>query len=150
MELAPTITNIINGCLTSRIFTSSFKSALVQPLIKKPTLDPDILLCNYRPVSNLPFISKVLERVVAAQLTSHMRAHGLYEMHQSAYHCYHSTETALVKVQNHLLRTLDEGGGVFLVLLDLSAAFDTLECDIILEESIGLSGTALQWMRSYL
>ncbi len=152
MDLVPTITNIINGSLTSGVFPSSFKSALVRPLIKKPTLDPDILR-NYRPVSNLAFISKVLEKVVSAQLTSHMRTHGLYEKHQSAYRCYHSTETALVKVQNDLLRAVDSGGGVFLVLIYLSAAFDTLDHNILLrrlEESVGLSGVALQWMDSYL
>ena len=99
------------------------------------------MLLNYRPVSNLPFVSKVLEKIIAAQLTSYMRENGLYEMHQSAYRCYHSTETALVKVQNDMLRAVDDGCGVFLVLLDLSAAFDTLEHKVILSrlQDLGLS-----------
>ena len=81
------------------------------------------------------------------QLTSHMRMNGLYEKHQSAYRCYHSSETALVKVHNNLLRPLDDGCGVFLVLLDLSSTFDTLDHDILLhrlEESVGLTtGTCI-------
>ncbi len=119
---------------------------------KKTTLDPEKPK-NYRPVANLVFVSKILEKIAAAQLTSHMRTHGLYEKYQSAYRCYHSSETALIKVQNDLLRALDDGCGVFLVLLDLSAAFDTLDHNILLERlesGIGMSGTALRWIDSYL
>ena len=82
-----------------------------------------------------------------------MKVHALYEKHQSAYRCYHSTETALVKVQNDLLRAIDDGSGVFLVLLDLSAAFDTIDHDILLDRlksNIGLSEKSLGWFCSYL
>ena len=81
-----------------------------------------------------------------------MRENGLYEMQQSAYRYYHSTETALVKVQNDMLRAVDDVCGVFLVLLDLSAAFDTLEHKLILSrlQDLGLSADALRWMASYL
>ena len=72
-----------------------------------------------------------------------MRKHDLYEKKQSAYRCYHSTETALLKVQNDLLVAMDKSCGVFLVLLDVSAAFDTIDHD-----NPGLSGTALAWMNS--
>ena len=150
-SLTPTITAMVNYSLDSGISPTVFKYALVRPLLKKPTVDPEVLR-NYRPVSNLASISKVLENVIAAQLTSHMKAHDLYENHQSAYRCHHSTETALIKVHNDLLRALDNGCGVFLVLLDLSAAFDTLDHDILLDrlDSLGMSGTVLQWMDSYL
>ena len=151
-SLVPTITVIVNKSLGSGTFPAAFKSALVRPFLKKSMLDPEVLR-NYRPVSNLAFVSKVLEKVVAAQLTSHIKEHGLDEKNQSAYCCHHSTETALVKVQNNLLRAIDEGCGVFLVLLGLSVAFDTLDHDILLkrlEESVGLSGLALRWMDSYL
>ena len=97
----------------------------------------------------MPFISKILEKVIAKQLTDH----ALYEKHQSAYRCYHSTETALVKVQNDLLRAIDDGSGVFLVLLDLSAAFDTIDHGILLDRlksNIGLSDKSLGWFCSYL
>ena len=82
-----------------------------------------------------------------------MKEHGLHEKNQLAYHCHHSTETALVKEQNNLLRATDEGCRVFLVLQDLSAAFDTLDYDILLrylKKSVGLSDLALCWMDSYL
>ena len=82
-----------------------------------------------------------------------MRKHDLYEKKQSAYRCYHSTETALLKVQNDLLVAMDKSCGVFLVRLDLSAAFDTIDHDILikrLHDNLGLSGAALAWMNSYL
>ena len=122
---------MVNYSLDSGIFPTVSTSALVRPLLKKPTVDPQVLR-NYRPVANLAFLSKVLEKVIAAQLTSHTKAHDLYENYQSAYRCHHSTETALIKVHNDL-RALDNGCGVFLVLLDLSAAFDTLDHDILLD-----------------
>ena len=106
------------------------------------------MLKNYRPVSNLSFLSKVLERVVAARLTNYMTINQLHEPMQSAYRACHSTETALVRVQNDILRTL--GGAAILVLLDLSAAFDTIDHSILLsrmESVLGVKGSALQWFK---
>ena len=128
------------------------KSAVVTPLLKKATLDPEILK-NYRPVSNLSFVSKVLERVVAQQLTSYMTDNNLHEYLQSAYKPGHSTETALVKVQNDILTSIDQHGIVILILLDLSAAFDTIDHDVLfsrMESTLGITGPALEWFRSYL
>ena len=82
-----------------------------------------------------------------------MKVHALYEKHQSASRCHHSTETALVKVQNDLRRAVDDGSGVLLVLLDLSAAFDTIDHDILLDRlqsNICLSDKSLEWFCSYL
>ena len=101
------------------------------PSGRLPLLCIPYYLRNYRPVSNLPFISKIIEKVIAQQLTDHMKVHAFYEKHQSAYRCYHSTETALDKAQNDLQRAIDDDSGVFLVLLDLSAALDTMDHDIL-------------------
>ena len=136
----------MNLSLQSANVPDSMKQALVIPLLKKDNLDPDVLK-NYRPVSNLSFLSKVLERGVAARLTNYMTINQLHEPMQSAYRACHSTETALVRVQNDILRTLDQGGAAILVLLDLSAAFDTIDHSILLsrmESVLGVKGSALQ------
>ena len=83
------------------------KRALVTPLIKKASLNPDEYK-NYRPVSNLSFISKTIERIVANQLHDHLMCNNLMEKSQSAYRMFHSTETALLRVQNDLLNALDK------------------------------------------
>ena len=151
-ELLPVMTNIINSSLRSSQVPKSVKLVIVTPLLKKSTLDPDILK-NYRPVSNLSYISKLLERVVAGRLTDYMTENNLHEHLQSAYKPGHSTETALVKVQNDILTSIDQHGVVILVMLDLSAAFDTIDHDILfsrMENTLGITGQALAWFKSYL
>ena len=90
----PIITGIINASLASSSVPSSFKKAVVTPLLKKASLDQD-QLTNYRPVSNLSFVSKLLEKVVSRRLHAHKHDHHLYEVFQSAYRSGHSTETAV-------------------------------------------------------
>ena len=151
-ELLPVMTKIINCSLRSSQVPKSMKSAVVTPLLKKSTLDPETLK-NYRPVSNLSYISKLLERVVARRLTDYLTKNNLHEHLQSAYKPGHSTETALVKVQNDILTSIDQHGVVILVMLDLSAAFDTIDHDILfdrMENTLGITGPALDWFRSYL
>ena len=131
---------------------ASFKHAIVTPLLKKSNLDPNVLK-HYRPVSNLPFLSKILERVVLRQLLDHLAQGDMLEPFQSAYRVFHSTESALLRVVNDLLLACDRGDVSVLSLLDLSAAFDTLDHQILLhrlQTSFGLSGTVLKWFASYL
>ena len=108
---------------------------------------------NYRPISNLSFISKLIERAVATEVNQHVHNNKLGEPLQSAYRPLHSTETALLRVKNDILHSIDDHKAVALVLLDLSAAFDTVDHTIViqrLEQVFGLDGLVLSWFRSYL
>ena len=130
----------------------ALKCAQIRPLLKKPTLDPGILK-HCRHVSNLPFIAKMLEKVVDTLIERQLVSNGLHEELQSAYRRSHSTETALLKVQSDNLESLDNGCVTVLVMLDLSAAFDTLDHGILLhrfENLFGIPGAALGWIASYL
>ncbi|MDF4280558.1 reverse transcriptase family protein [Vibrio parahaemolyticus] len=143
---------MINISLLTGYVPQSFKVAVIKPLLKKPTLDPEVL-ANYRPISNLPFMSKILEKVVADQLCDFLHDNNLFEEFQSGFRVHHSTETALVKITNDLLIASDKGLASVLVLLDLSAAFDTTDHQILLQRLdhlIGLKGSALSWFKSYL
>ena len=122
------------------------------PLLKKPGLDPDNL-ANYRPVSNLSFFSKVLEKVIDAQLGKYIESKSLHSRFQSAYRAKHSTETALLKVQSDIFSALDNGRVCVLVVLDLSSAFDVIDHGILfrrLRDTFGIQGSALEWIQSYL
>ncbi len=111
------------------------------------------MLSNYRPISNLPFIGKIIEKVVFNQLNNYLNSNGYLDNFQSGFRVHHSTETALIKIINDIRFNSDSGKISVLVLLDLSAAFDTVDHNILLERLenwVGLSGMALKWFRSYL
>ena len=125
--ISPLITKIINLSLNSGHVPSALKAAVIKPLLKNPSLDPEVL-ANYRPISNL-------------------------EKFQSGFRSAHSTETPLVRVTNNLLMTADAGPPSLLIFLDLTAAFDTIDHLILLKllnDDIGLSYTPLDWFTSYL
>ncbi|XP_073328899.1 uncharacterized protein [Pagrus major] len=150
--ISPLIAIIINSSLSSGSVPESLKLAAVTPILKKPGLDPDII-SNFRPISNLPFLSKILERVVASQIRTHLHSHELYEPFQSGFRPKHSTETALLKITNDLLLSSDSGHLSILILLDLTAAFDTINHSILLsrlQTFLNITGSALSWLKSYL
>ena len=101
---------------------TSLKKAIVIPLLRKINL-VIVILKNYRPVSNLSYLSKVMARFVASRIKSHMDSNLLHELLQAAYKALHSCETALIRVHKDVLQAVDRGQCVMLILLDLSAAF---------------------------
>ena len=146
------ITDIVNKSLKEGVFPSAFKTAHVIPLLKKPSLDKNDLK-NYRPFSNLSFISKVVEKVVASRLLTHVELNDLSNPNQSAYKKNHSTETTLHKITNDITTNMEKKRVTVLTLSDLSAAFDTIDHAALiklLSSCFGISGIALDWIQSYL
>ena len=138
--------DVINSSLSSGIFPKLYKNAIVKPLLKNASLDSNDIK-NYHSVSNLSFMSKVLEKIVMHQLMSHLHLHNLLSEFQSAYRSHHSTETALVRVVNDL-SAMDNGKVSILTLLDLLAVFYTI--DHHLQYVFGIQGTAILWFKSYM
>ena len=146
------ITSIINAFLKQGKCPNFFKQAHVTPILKKPSLDKEVFK-NYRPVSNLNFLSKILERVVAVQLQTHLDEAGLMTAFQSTYRKHRSTESALLNIQNNILLNMAKGSVTTLTLLDLFVAFDTIDHTILLDRLnvyYGISELALGWFKSYL
>ena len=133
------------------MFDSEYRLALVRPIIKKCTLDPEIFK-NYRPVSNLHYISKLIEKVVADQIELHLENNDMLDPYQSGYRKHHSTETAMLNITNDMLEMKDYNQSTALVSIDLSAAFDLVDHDILvnrLENYFGFNATVLHWFRSF-
>ena len=138
--------------LKAGYFPQSFKLAIVRPHLKKANSDNEDF-SNYRPISNLSYISKLLERAAFIQMHEHLEKNSLLSKYQSAYMKFFSTETALAKVTNDLLLNLDRTKSNFYIGLDLSAAFDTLDHELllsILETILGFKDKVLSFLDSYL
>ena len=116
-EHAPIFTRIINLSLENGFFPDPLKHCHIRPILKNPKLNTEELN-SYRPIANLKFLGKMIERVVALQIKDHISHHFLYATTQSAYRAHHSCETALLRVYNDLLLALDVGQEAILVLLD--------------------------------
>lgn len=124
---------------------------MVKALIKKPHLDPKDL-GNYRPISLLPGVSKIAEKYVNRTLSAFFESHDLRHPSQTGFRPRQGTETALLAVVVEARKILDSGGSSAIILLDLSAAFDTVNHQILVHRlrNIGVSGLALSWLQSFL
>uniref|UniRef100_A0A3B1IP97 Reverse transcriptase domain-containing protein n=1 Tax=Astyanax mexicanus TaxID=7994 RepID=A0A3B1IP97_ASTMX len=151
-SISADILQIVSTSLMSGVFPNALKTAVVKPLLKKKNLDTN-LLNNYRPISNLPFIGKIIEKIVFKQVMHFLSINNCLDQFQSGFRPNHSTETALIKVINDIRLNTDSGKMSILLLLDLSAAFDTIDHNILIdrfENRVGISGTVLKWFSSYL
>ena len=149
--MAPVVAAICNVSLQSAVFPDSQKRALVRARPKKPVLNPGDLN-SYRPISNLTFLSKILERVVVRQFMDHADQNGLLPPRQSAYRKFHSTESAVLIVHNDTVCAIDQSQAVALVLLDLSSAFDTVDHPTLLsllQDRFAVSDQSLSWLHSW-
>jgi len=150
--IAPFTAELFNRSLSTGHVPTVFKEAFITPIVKKPGLD-SADASSYRPISNLSVLSKLLERVVARQLLDYLTSANLLPSLQSGFRPGHSTETATLHVLSELLMAVDRGDFAALALLDLSAAFDTVDHEILLQRlqsSFSIDGSALRWFRSYL
>ena len=150
-KFANLLANIVNISLLSGVFAKEWKTALLYPLIKKSGLD--VIKSNYRPISNLSFISRLVEKVAINQLVQHADYHDLTPHHQAAYKKNHSCETSLLRLINDALWAMEQQQATILVVTDLSAAFDTVDHDIllsVLDKRFGLQGNILNLVEAYL
>ena len=150
-DLIPHITILVNKSLATGS-VEGIKESIISPGIKKYILDHDDNK-SYRPISNIEFISKIIEKVVSIRLNEHMNINNLHTPEQFAYKKQHSTEHLVLQIVDEVLIGFEKGSATIVVLLDLSAAFDTVNLEKlmnILEYEIHIKGTALKWFKSFL
>ena len=148
-SILPSLTDLFNSSLGSGVFKKCLKSALVTPILKNRCLDHNDLN-NYRSVSNLCFIAKILEKLIVSQVSSYLISHNLYNTCQSAYRPGHSTETALHRVVNDLFLSFDKGNIFVQAMLDFSSAFYHPIPVHRHHTDLGFTDAVLQWVPSYL
>jgi hypothetical protein len=146
----PLLTTIVNSAIQHGM-PPHYKTSCVTPLIKKKKGDRNDFT-NYRPVSNLPYVSKLVERAIAKQITDHLSTGNYFDPHQYAYRRHHSCESALLHVLNIVYSSIDDKKVVLLVLLDLSSAFDTIDHSVLSSRLIecGIVQDAHKWIMGYL
>ena len=150
-ELLPALELLVNLSLSSGSM-KGLKESVITPILKKAGLDPEALK-NYRPVCNIQYLSKLIERAVIIQSNHHMDSIGGHVSYQSGYKPQHSCETLLLRVTNDILVNSDEGKCTIKVLLDLSSAFDTVDHPGLLDimwHDHGFRGTVYDWFADFL
>ena len=151
-SLKKILLHIVNASFTEKVFPDVLKHATIKPTVKDRNEDNNNLK-NYRPVSNTSFISKLLEKAALTQINSYILNHNLHATFQSGYRKYHSCETTMVKIVNDIVMMCDNGSATILILLDLSAAFDTIDHETLIKRLIheyGIKGNVIDWINSYL
>ena len=149
MELTPSITYLVNKSIKDGKFPAPWKMARVTPLHKG---DDTHNVENYRPISILPMLSKIIEKVVHAQLSQHLNHNKFLYHHQYGFRRGHSTVQAVAQLNNWTLQYMDQGKVVGSLFVDISKAFDSLNHKILLGklDSLGVSSQSLRWFKSYL
>ena len=149
---APIIAFLVNTSIRCSTLPAQHKRAVIRPRIKKQGLDASDP-GNYRPISNLSFISKFIECVIHRQLSTYAESNSLLPSTQSGFRRSHSTETAVIKIYNDVVLSLDSGLQTALLLLDFSAAFDCVGHELltlVLKTCFGITSSALDWINSFL
>ena len=150
-ELLPILTHLVNLSLSTGSM-DGLKHSVITPILKKAGLDPEVLK-NYRPVCNTLFLSKIIERAALVQANKHMDLVKGHIPNQSGYKRYHSCETLLMRVTNDILTNMDNSKCTIKLLLDLSAAFDTVDHDELLHKlwfELGFRGKVFNWFAEFL
>ena len=150
--LSPVLAYMINKSFNESNVPNDLKHAIVTLVIKDKNGNQDKYQ-NYCPVSNLPFVSKLLENIVLHQIQEHRWHNNLYGKYQSKYRQFHLCETALLKVISDIQKSIYEKEHAVLILLDLSSAFDTIDHKILincLKNQFLITGSAIKWIQSYL
>ena len=147
----PILRLIINQSLITGIFPNSLKTAIVTPIYKGKNTDAHVF-GNYRPISLLPTISKIIEKVVHSQLYKYMVDNSLFTSSQYGFRKNHSTEFATMEFVDQTMNAIDKQQIPVAILIDFSKAFDTLDHNILLGKLnyYGIQGVALSWFKNYL
>ena len=150
--LLPFLTLLCNTSLREGVLPSSQKRSVISPIIKQPGLDPAVP-SSYRPIANVTFISKIIEKLVASQLFNYLDANHLLPQCQSGFRKGHSTESLLLRLLSDIYCAIDRSQLTLLALFDVSAAFDSVDHDILLRRlslTFGIKALPLEWLTSYL
>jgi len=147
--IASSLCSIFNLSITTGVFPDEWKCSKVIPLFKQGERAD---LNNYRPISIIPVVAKVFERIIYDQAFAYLTEHNLISSHQSGFRCLHSTVTALLEATDNWAYNIDSGNVNAVVFLDLKKAFDTVDHDILLSKLnvYGFRGAANNWFKSYL
>ena len=150
-HIVPAITHIVNTSIRAEQFPTKYKVAKVVPLHKgknAPLSQPK----SYRPISILPVISKIIERVIQTQITDYMNKSTLFHPNHHAYRSFHSTTTAILSIHDAWVEAAERGLHTGVVLIDMSAAFDVVDIPILLKkcEILNFNTESISWLKSYL